>query len=59
MEEPILDEQLEALSSPPAMTMMLHWMNMVRTENSMPSMSFIVLIDPITTKPEFLKNSGR
>jgi len=59
MEEPILEEQLEVLSSLPAMTMMLHWMNMVRAEYSMPSMSFIVLIDPLTTKPKFFKNSGR
>jgi len=59
MEEPILDEQLEALSSLPAMTMMLHWMNMVRAENFMPFMSFIVFIDPMTTKPKFFNNSGR
>lgn len=59
MEEPILDEQLEALSSLPAMTMMLHWMNMVRAENSMPSMLFIVFIYPIIMKPKFFKNSGR
>jgi len=59
MEEPILDEQLEALSSLPAMTMMLHWMNMVRTENSLPSMPSVQFIDLITTKPKFFMNSGR